>query len=86
MQGLAVSTFQVVLMPTVVGVLANELLPGVVARIRPLLPLLGVALTTLLCATPVAQVSSLLRCAAAAAASGTLPRLRLTGAHPCLQD
>ena len=61
-QGLALSTFQVVLVPTVLGVLANELLPGVVRRIRPLLPLVGVALTTLLCASPVAQVSGLLRC------------------------
>ena len=55
------STFQVVLMPTVVGVLANELLPGFVKRIRFMLPLVGVALTTLLCASPVAQVSGLLQ-------------------------
>ena len=61
-QGLALSTFQVVLVPTVVGVLANECFPGVVRRIRRLLPLVGVALTTLLCASPVAQVSELLRC------------------------
>ena len=62
-QGLALSTFQVVLVPTLVGVAANELAPGLVRRVRPVLPLLGVALTTLLCASPVAQVADLLRCA-----------------------
>lgn len=60
-QGLALSTFQVVLVPTLVGVGANELAPGLVRRIKPILPLLGVALTTLLCASPVAQVAELLR-------------------------
>ena len=48
-------------MPTLVGVAANELAPGLVRRVRPVLPLLGVALTTLLCASPVAQVADLLR-------------------------
>ena len=60
-QGLALSTFQVVLVPTLVGVTANELAPGLVRRIKRILPLVGVALTTLLCASPVAQVSELLR-------------------------
>lgn len=50
-----------VLVPTLVGVTANELAPGLVRRVKRVLPLLGVALTTLLCASPVAQVSELLR-------------------------
>ncbi|KAK9801391.1 hypothetical protein WJX73_004956 [Symbiochloris irregularis] len=60
-KGLALSTFQVVLVPTLLGVGANELAPGLVRKIKPLLPLVGVALTTLLCASPVAQVASLLK-------------------------
>ena len=52
-------------MPTLVGVSANELAPGLVRKIKPLLPLVGVALTTLLCASPVAQVSELLKYAPA---------------------
>lgn len=60
-KGLALSTFQVVLVPTLVGVTANELFPRLVRRFRRILPLLGVAITTLLCASPVAQVSELLK-------------------------
>ena len=62
-QGLAISTFQVVLVPTVLGVLTNELAPGFVRALKPVLPLIGVALTTLLCASPCAQVASILKCA-----------------------
>ena len=58
------STFQVVLVPTVVGVLTNEFFPGLVRRLKPVLPLIGVALTTLLCASPCAQVATILRWAA----------------------
>ena len=64
-QGLAISTFQVVLVPTVLGVLTNELAPGFVRALKPVLPLIGVALTTLLCASPCAQVASILKCALA---------------------
>ena len=60
-QGLALSTFQVVLVPTLVGVLSNEFFPGVVRKLRSVLPLVGVAITTLLCASPCAQVASILR-------------------------
>ncbi|KAK9822155.1 hypothetical protein WJX81_000329 [Elliptochloris bilobata] len=59
--GLAMSTFQVVLVPTVLGVLTNELFPGLVRALKPVLPLIGVALTTLLCASPCAQVASILK-------------------------
>ena len=65
LQGLAISTFQVVLVPTVLGVLTNELAPGFVRALKPVLPLIGVALTTLLCASPCAQVASILKCALA---------------------
>ena len=64
-QGLAMSTFQVVLVPTVLGVATNEFFPGLVRRLKPVLPLIGVALTTLLCASPCAQVATILRWAAA---------------------
>lgn len=62
MQGLALSTFQVVLVPTILGVLTNEYFPGLVRKLKPILPLIGVALTTLLCASPCAQVAGILRC------------------------
>lgn len=52
-------------MPTVLGVLTNELAPGFVRALKPVLPLIGVALTTLLCASPCAQVASILKCALA---------------------
>ena len=60
-QGLAWSTFQVVLVPTVVGVSANELFPNFVKKLTRVLPLVGVVITTLLCASPVGQVSSVLK-------------------------
>ncbi|ESQ52553.1 hypothetical protein EUTSA_v10016729mg [Eutrema salsugineum] len=59
--GLAVSTFQVVLMPTIVGVLANEFFPKFTSKIITVTPLIGVILTTLLCASPIGQVSTVLR-------------------------
>ncbi|KAK9149774.1 hypothetical protein Scep_008531 [Stephania cephalantha] len=59
--GLAVSTFQVVLVPTVVGVLVNEFFPKFTAKIISFTPLIGVILTTLLCASPIGQVSEVLK-------------------------
>ncbi|GJM93752.1 hypothetical protein PR202_ga10338 [Eleusine coracana subsp. coracana] len=59
--GLAMSTFQVVLMPTVVGVLANEYFPKFTKSISFLTPLIGVILTTLLCASPIGQVADVLK-------------------------
>ncbi|XP_043719053.1 sodium/pyruvate cotransporter BASS2, chloroplastic-like [Telopea speciosissima] len=59
--GLAISTFQVVLVPTVVGVLSNEFFPKFTARIVTVTPLIGVILTTLLCASPIGQVSDVLK-------------------------
>ncbi|GLT73005.1 hypothetical protein SLA2020_448950 [Shorea laevis] len=53
--GLAISTFQVVLVPTIVGVLANEFFPKFTSKIVTLTPLIGVILTTLLCASPIGQ-------------------------------
>ncbi|CAK9870587.1 unnamed protein product [Sphagnum jensenii] len=58
--GLAISTFQVVLMPTIVGVLAHELFPSIVEKIITVTPLVGVIMTTLLCASPIGQVSEVL--------------------------
>ncbi|CAN1216544.1 Sodium/pyruvate cotransporter BASS2, chloroplastic [Linum perenne] len=59
--GLALSTFQVVLMPTIVGVLANEFFPKFTAKIISITPLIGVILTTLLCASPIGQVADVLK-------------------------
>ncbi|KAG6545476.1 hypothetical protein Mapa_013078 [Marchantia paleacea] len=58
--GLAVSTFQVVLLPTVIGVAAHEFFPKIVEKIIVITPLIGVVLTTLLCASPIGQVSEVL--------------------------
>ncbi|KAJ0091543.1 hypothetical protein Patl1_13167 [Pistacia atlantica] len=51
--GLAISTFQVVLVPTIIGVLSNEFFPKFTSKITTVTPLIGVTLTTLLCASPV---------------------------------
>ncbi|XP_066311249.1 probable sodium/metabolite cotransporter BASS2, chloroplastic [Miscanthus floridulus] len=59
--GLAISTFQVVLVPTVVGVLAHEYFPKLTERIITVTPLIGVLLTTLLCASPIGQVAEVLK-------------------------
>ncbi|KAL6615674.1 hypothetical protein ACP70R_037944 [Stipagrostis hirtigluma subsp. patula] len=59
--GLAMSTFQVVLMPTIVGVLANEYFPKFTESISTITPLIGVILTTMLCASPIGQVAEVLK-------------------------
>jgi BASS family bile acid:Na+ symporter len=59
--GLAISTFQVVLVPTIVGVLANEFFPKFTSKIITVTPLIGVILTTLLCASPIGQVAAVLK-------------------------
>ncbi|OWM71706.1 hypothetical protein CDL15_Pgr005894 [Punica granatum] len=59
--GLAISTFQVVLVPTVLGVLSNEFFPKFTSKIVTITPLIGVILTTLLCASPIGQVSEVLK-------------------------
>ncbi|KAL5729452.1 Sodium/pyruvate cotransporter bass2 [Ranunculus cassubicifolius] len=59
--GLALSTFQVVLLPTILGVLANEYFPKFTSKIITVTPLIGVILTTLLCASPIGQVAGVLK-------------------------
>ncbi|KAK4754745.1 hypothetical protein SAY87_008502 [Trapa incisa] len=59
--GLAISTFQVVLVPTILGVLSNEFFPKFTSKIVTITPLIGVILTTLLCASPIGQVSEVLK-------------------------
>lgn len=59
--GLAISTFQVVLVPTVIGVLSNEFFPKFTSKIVTITPLIGVILTTLLCASPIGQVADVLK-------------------------
>ncbi|KAG6587936.1 Sodium/pyruvate cotransporter BASS2, chloroplastic, partial [Cucurbita argyrosperma subsp. sororia] len=51
----------VVLVPTVIGVLANEFFPKFTAKIITVTPLIGVILTTLLCASPIGQVAEVLK-------------------------
>ncbi|KAJ7545832.1 hypothetical protein O6H91_08G012300 [Diphasiastrum complanatum] len=58
--GLAISTVQVVLVPTVVGVLSHEYFPKFTEKITTITPLIGVVLTALLCASPIGQVSKVL--------------------------
>ncbi|CAL9188571.1 probable sodium/metabolite cotransporter BASS2, chloroplastic isoform X1 [Musa acuminata AAA Group] len=59
--GLAISTFQVVLVPTIVGVLSHEYFPKFTERMITLTPLIGVILTALLCASPIGQVAEVLK-------------------------
>ncbi|KAL8552626.1 hypothetical protein ACS0TY_001353 [Phlomoides rotata] len=59
--GLAISTFQVVLLPTIIGVLMNEYFPKFTSKIVTVTPLIGVILTTLLCASPIGLVSDVLK-------------------------
>ncbi|KAL4340732.1 hypothetical protein GQ457_08G002990 [Hibiscus cannabinus] len=59
--GLAMSTFQVVLVPTVIGVLFHEFFPKFTSKIISVTPLIGVILTTLLCASPIGLVSEVLK-------------------------
>ncbi|KAM4125282.1 hypothetical protein ACB094_01G297200 [Castanea mollissima] len=51
----------VVLVPTIIGVLANEYFPKFTSKIVTVTPLIGVILTTLLCASPIGQVSDVLK-------------------------
>ncbi len=53
--GIAVSTVQVVLIPVVVGVIANALVPKACRAIEPFSPLVGVAATVVLVGASVAQ-------------------------------
>lgn len=59
--GLALSTFQVVLLPTIIGVLLHEYFPKFTNKIITFTPLVGVILTTLLCASPIGQVSGVIK-------------------------
>lgn len=58
---MAQDVFSVVLVPTIAGVALNELCNPIVRKIKPLLPLIGVLITTMLCASPVGQVSAILK-------------------------
>jgi BASS family bile acid:Na+ symporter len=56
--GIAVSTIQVVLLPVLVGVIANAQVPKVCRAVEPFCPLVGVAATVLLVGASVAQCSA----------------------------
>ncbi len=53
--GIAISTVQVVLLPVLVGVLANAAVPKVCRAVEPFCPLVGVAATVVLVGASVAQ-------------------------------
>lgn len=55
--GIAVSTIQVVLVPVIVGVLANAVAPRACRAVEPFCPLVGVAATVVLVGASVAQCS-----------------------------
>lgn len=61
------STVQLVLLPTVLGIAANEWFKKQVDVVRPAMPLVALALTVVLCAVPVAQVAGVLRASGLAA-------------------
>ena len=56
--GIAVSTIQVVLLPVLVGVIANATVPKVCRAVEPYSPLVGVAATVVLVGASVAQCST----------------------------
>lgn len=58
---LAESTAKLVLLPTVAGVILNEMIPKKIDIIRPAMPLVALFLTVVLCAVPVAQVQKVLQ-------------------------
>ncbi len=55
--GIAVSTIQVVLGPIAIGMATNRFFPGIVKKILPFAPVVGVVSTCLLVASAVAQVA-----------------------------
>lgn len=57
-KGIAISCLQVVLLPIVLGMLANKYLPKTVERVMPITPLFGIISTCLLVASSVAQCST----------------------------
>lgn len=61
LQDLAKSTVNLVLLPTLAGVALNELFHKQIDRVRPVLPLVALALTVVLCAVPVATVVDVLK-------------------------
>ena len=61
LQDLAKSTVNLVLIPTLLGVVLNEAFHKQIDRIRPALPLVALALTVVLCAVPVATVVDVLK-------------------------
>jgi BASS family bile acid:Na+ symporter len=63
---------QLVLLPTVLGLLANEYFKKQVDVVRPAMPLVALALTVILCAVPVAQVADVLRASGVAACGPVL--------------
>jgi len=59
--GLAISTFQVMLAPTIIGVLLHKYFPKFTEKSITFTLLIGVTLSTLLCASPIGQVSTVLK-------------------------
>eukprot|EP00283_Hemiselmis_rufescens_P016039 CAMPEP_0173437654 /NCGR_PEP_ID=MMETSP1357-20121228/18140_1 /TAXON_ID=77926 /ORGANISM="Hemiselmis rufescens, Strain PCC563" /LENGTH=444 /DNA_ID=CAMNT_0014402847 /DNA_START=6 /DNA_END=1340 /DNA_ORIENTATION=- len=59
--GMMLSVLSVVIVPTSIGLLLNQFLPAVTEFLKPITPLLGVVLTSCLCAAPIAGISDVLK-------------------------
>lgn len=59
--GLAKSTAKIVLLPILIGVVVNRLAPDSVRKVRPLLPVLGIAMVVVLILGPVARTAPLIQ-------------------------
>lgn len=55
--GMMKSVLSVVIAPTGLGLLLNQFLPSVTELLKPVTPLVGVVLTSCLCAAPIAGIS-----------------------------
>jgi len=59
--GMMLSVLSVVILPTSFGLLLNQYLPAVTELLKPITPLIGVILTSCLCAAPIAGISDVLK-------------------------
>jgi len=58
--GMMMSVLSVVIAPTSLGLLLNQFLPSVTEVLKPITPLIGVIMTSCLCAAPIAGISDVL--------------------------
>jgi predicted Na+-dependent transporter len=51
------SVLSVVIAPTAIGLVMNQFMPAVTEALKPITPLVGVVMTSCLCAAPIAGIS-----------------------------